>query len=73
MNNQPAEDEIFAAPMEARSVLFRDQIGKNQFYTALNRGEIPSVKIGARRFVPLVAARRKLAADAVGREAVANA
>jgi excisionase family DNA binding protein len=39
-------------------------IGVNQAYEAARRGEIPTIKIGKRLLVPVVALERKLAGKA---------
>jgi excisionase family DNA binding protein len=35
-------------------------IGRNQAYEAAHRGKIPTIKLGRRRVVPLMALNRKL-------------
>ena len=35
-------------------------VGRNQLYAAINRGEVPAVRIGARVLVPVAALRRLL-------------
>jgi hypothetical protein len=35
-------------------------VGRNQLYAAINRGEVPAVRVGARILVPVAALRRLL-------------
>jgi hypothetical protein len=56
----PEPKAILATVDEARGLLFGKGIGRNAFYDAIKRGEIPSVRIGRRIFVPMVAAKQKL-------------
>ena len=64
--NEPAIPEYpepkapLATVEEARGLLFGKRLGRNAFYDAIRRGEVPSVKIGRRIFVPIVAAKQKL-------------
>jgi len=57
-------EAILATPTEARRLLFGNRLGRNAFYDALKRGEIPSIRIGRLIFVPMVAAKLKLAGGA---------
>jgi hypothetical protein len=50
---------ILATVEEARVLLFGKRLGRNAFYDAIKRGEVPSVRIGRRIFVPMVAAKQK--------------
>jgi hypothetical protein len=56
----PEPAAIFATVEEARGLLFGERLGRNAFYDAIKRGEVPSVRIGRRIFVPMVAAKQKL-------------
>jgi hypothetical protein len=60
MTGYPVPEAILATVKEARALLFGKRLGRNAFYDAIKRGEIPSVRIGRRIFVPMVAAKRKL-------------
>jgi excisionase family DNA binding protein len=39
-------------PDEAHAMIGRDQISRRAFYNALNRGEIPSRRLGRRILIP---------------------
>jgi hypothetical protein len=56
----PEPETILATVEEARRLLFGKRLGRNAFYDAIKRGEVPSVRIGRRIFVPMVAAKQKL-------------
>jgi hypothetical protein len=56
----PEPKAILATVKEARALLFGKRLGRNAFYDAIKRGEVPSVRIGRRIFVPMVAAKQKL-------------
>jgi hypothetical protein len=56
----PEPSAILATVEEARELLFGKRLGRNAFYDAIKRGEVPSVRIGRRIFVPMVAAKQKL-------------
>jgi len=56
----PEPKAILATVEEARGLLFGKRLGRNAFYDAIKRGEVPSVRIGRRIFVPIVAAKQKL-------------
>lgn len=56
----PEPDPILGTPMEARRLLFGDRISRNGFYEAMRRGDVPSIRIGRRLFVPMAEAKRKL-------------
>jgi hypothetical protein len=56
----PEPETILATVEEARRLLFGKRLGRNAFYDAIKRGEVPSIRIGHRIFVPMVAAKQKL-------------
>jgi hypothetical protein len=62
MPEYPEPKAILATVEEARELLFGKRLGRNAFYDAIKRGEVPSVRISRRIFVPMVAAKQKLGA-----------
>lgn len=48
-------------------------IGKNASYRAADRGDIPTIRVGGRRFVPVAAVRRIVGLDPVAAPAPADA
>jgi excisionase family DNA binding protein len=54
----PMDREIQCATMtveEAHRLLGKDKISRGGFYAAINRGEVPHVRMGCRILIPTVA------------------
>ena len=58
MPNHEAQPQVLTISVSEAAK--RLGVGRNQAYAAVRRGEIPSIQIGKRRLVPLVALMRKL-------------
>jgi hypothetical protein len=57
-----AEPKTLSIPEAGR--LYYD-LGKNASYRAADRGDIPTIRIGRKRRVPVIQLERKLAGEAV--------
>lgn len=66
MTNKVKENAELLTPEEARP---SSRLGKNAFYAAIHRGDIPSVRIGRKIFIPRARYERLLAGDVEPRAA----
>jgi excisionase family DNA binding protein len=53
----------FLKPDEGHAIIGKDKISRRSFYNALNRNEIPNIRIGSRILIPRHAFERWLAAS----------